>query len=303
LVASGAIATAMVVGGMGVRTAGASQKPVTTISVVAAENEYGNVASQIGGRYVHVVSIESNPNVDPHSYEVSPRVAQEVSSAQTVIQNGIGYDDFMNKIEAASPNHHRVVIEVQHLLGLPDNTPNPHLWYRPTTMPKVVAALVSDFSRMNPAQASFFKSRASVFDASLLPWLHALSQFKTTYPHTSVATTEPVADYMLQAAGTDNKTPFPLQADIMNGVDPAPQDVSLQNGLFAHHNVKVFVYNQQVTDPLTQSFIAAAKMAHVPVIGAYETMPAPGYDYQSWMLAEVRALLRAVADHVSTSRL
>jgi zinc/manganese transport system substrate-binding protein len=283
--------------------AGAAGHSVAPISVVAAENEYGNVASQIGGPYVHVVSIENNPNVDPHSYEVSPRVAQEVSSAQTVIQNGIGYDEFMDKIEAASPNHRRVVIDVQRLLGLSDSTPNPHLWYRPTTMPKVVSALVADFSRLDPAHSGYFKSRATAFDVSLLPWLHALQQFKAKYPHTPVATTEPVADYMLQAAGTDNETPFPLQADIMNGVDPAPQDVSFQDGLFAQHKVKVFVYNQQVTDPLTASFISAAKQAHIPVVGVYETMPVPGYDYQTWMLAEVTALQKAVVDHVSTSKL
>jgi zinc/manganese transport system substrate-binding protein len=118
-----------------------------------------------------------------------------------------------------------------------------------------------------------------------------------------VATTEPVADYMLEAAGTRNLTPFRLQADIMNGVDPSPQDVTLQTELLTQHKVKVFVYNQQVTDSLTQSFIAAAKKADVPVIGVYETMPVPGYDYQTWMLAEVEALQKAVADKVSTVKL
>ena len=74
-----------------------------TIAVVAAENQYGNVAAQVGGQYVSVTSVESNPNTDPHSYEVSPDVAQEIGGAQVIIQNGIGYDDFMTKIEAASP--------------------------------------------------------------------------------------------------------------------------------------------------------------------------------------------------------
>ena len=117
-----------------------------------------------------------------------------------------------------------------------------------------------------------------------------------------MATTEPVADYMLQAAGADNLTPFSLQADIMNGVDPSPQDVSLQTSLFAQHKVKVFVYNQQVTDTLTQTFITAAQSAHIPVIGVYETMPTPGFTYQSWMLAEVNALQKAVAHGVSTQQ-
>ncbi len=108
---------------------------------------------------------------------------------------------------------------------------------------------------------------------------------------------------MLDAAGTVNLTPFTFQADVMNGVDPSPQDVTLQNGLFSGHKVKVFLYNQQVTDSLTQSLLATAHQDGIPVVGVYETMPVPGYDYQSWMLAEVKALQRAVADRVSTERL
>jgi zinc/manganese transport system substrate-binding protein len=274
-----------------------------TIAVVAAENEYGNVAAQIGGTDVSVTSVESNPNTDPHSYEVSPDVAQEISAAQVVIQNGIGYDDFMSKIEAASPSSARRVLIVQHLLGLPDTTPNPHLWYNPATMPKVADALAADFAAIQPAHAAYFQANATTFIASLDPWLQALAAFKAQYGGTPVATTEPVADYMLTAAGADNLTPFRLQADIMNGVDPSPQDLSSQTALFAQHKVKVFVYNQQVTDTLTQSFITAAQSAHIPVIGVYETMPTPGFTYQSWMLAEVNALTNAVAHGVSTQHL
>ena len=118
-----------------------------------------------------------------------------------------------------------------------------------------------------------------------------------------MATTEPVGDYLLQAAGTRNLTPFAFQADIMNGVDPAPQYVSLPEGLFSGHKVKVFLYNQQVTDSLTASFLAAAHRDGIPVVGVYETMPEPGYDYQSWMLAETTALERAVQHKISTEKL
>jgi zinc/manganese transport system substrate-binding protein len=108
---------------------------------------------------------------------------------------------------------------------------------------------------------------------------------------------------MIQAAGARNLTPFGFQRDVMNGVDPSPQDVSLQNSLFSGHKVRVFLYNQQVTDTLTESFLGLARKYGVPVVGLYETMPTPGYTYQSWMLAEVRALQKAVADKITTSRL
>jgi zinc/manganese transport system substrate-binding protein len=275
----------------------------TVINAIGAENEYANVLGQIGGRYVHVSSILNNPNTDPHTFEASPQVAQEVSAAQLIVQNGVGYDTFMNKIESASPDPSRKVIIVQNLLGLPDNTPNPHLWYSPKTMPAAAKAMAADLSALLPAHKAFFQANLVKFDKSLTPWFDAIAAFKAKYPNTPVATTEPVADYMLQAAGTDNLTPFTFQADIMNGVDPAPEDIALENGFFTQHKVKVFCYNQQVVDALTTSIRETALKAGVPVVGVYETMPTPGYDYQSWMLAEVNALQKAVADKVSTQKL
>jgi zinc/manganese transport system substrate-binding protein len=289
---------------------GASGSGVTAggaIVAVGAENQYANAIEQVGGRYVKVSAIESNPNTDPHSFEASPSVAETVAAAGLVVQNGVGYDTFMERIESASggvgSNSRRRVIDVQKLLGLPDSTRNPHLWYSPRTMPAVARAIAADLSALAPAHAAYFRARAAAFEQSLAPWLQALRRFAAEYPDTPVATTEPVGDYMLEAAGTVNLTPFGLQADIMNGVDPAPQDVTLQNALFTSHRVKAFVYNQQVTDSLTQSFLEAAKRAGVPVVGVYETMPTPGYDYQSWMLAEVQALRRAVAEKRSTQKL
>ena len=273
------------------------------IAAVGAENEYANVIEQIGGRYVKVTAIESNPNTDPHSFEASPSVAQAVSSAKLVVENGVGYDTYMEKIESASSSSSRKVINVQHLLGLPDSTANPHLWYKPETMPALVRALLSDLSTLQPAHAAYFKANAAKFEASLEPWRAALKQFSARYPNTTLATTEPVGDYMLEAAGVKNLTPFTLQAAIMNGTDPAPQDVSFQEELFSGGRVKAFVYNQQVTDSLTQSFLKAAARHGVPVVGVYETMPTPGYDYQTWMLAEVRALERAVGQRESTQKL
>jgi zinc/manganese transport system substrate-binding protein len=295
IVAAGAIALA----GCGSVTTASDGR----ILAVGAENEYANVIEQIGGRYVQVSAIESNPNTDPHTFEASPSVAETVASAKLIVQNGVGYDTYMNKIESASENGSRQVIDVQKLLGLPESTPNPHLWYKPATMPAVASALVAALSKLAPDHAAYFRSKAARFDNSLQPWLAAIAHFKARYPDTPVATTEPVGDYMLEAAGTKNETPFALQADIMNGVDPAPQSVTLQKGLFAGHAVKVFIYNQQVTDSLTDSFLAEAKQNGVPVVGVYETMPTPGYDYQTWMLAEVKALERAVANKALTQKL
>jgi zinc/manganese transport system substrate-binding protein len=287
----------------GCAAAGSPASAHGRILAVGAENEYANVISQIGGRYVEANAVMSNPNTDPHTFEASPSVARTVAAARLIVQNGVGYDDFMSKIEGATHDASRKVIDVQDLLHLPNSTPNPHLWYSPRTMPAVAHALAVDLSAIQPAHAAYFRANAARFVASLAPWKRALAQFSRRYPDTTVATTEPVGDYMLQAAGVDNLTPFSLQADIMNGTDPAPQAVSLQDALFSGRRVKVFVYNQQVTDSVTRGFLAAAAHAHIPVVGVYETMPAPGYDYQSWMMAELDALTRAVAHGISTRSL
>jgi zinc/manganese transport system substrate-binding protein len=283
--------------------AGNTGNGTASIKAIGAENEYANVIQQIGGKYVQVTAIMSNPNTDPHTFEASPAVAREISNADLIVQNGVGYDQWATDIEKAVPASNRKIVDVQELLGLPESTPNPHLWYNPATMPKVATAIAADLAAIQPAHAGYFKANAATFTRSLSAWTQAIATFKTQNPNTPVATTEPVADYMLQAAGADNMTPWAFQADIMNGTDPSPQNVAAEKALFTQHKVKVFLYNQQVTDTLTDSFIDLAHANGVPVVGVYETMPTPGYDYQTWMTAEVNALDKAVTAKVSTEHL
>ncbi|HUC19684.1 MAG TPA: zinc ABC transporter substrate-binding protein [Acetobacteraceae bacterium] len=274
----------------------------TIIHAVGIENEYADVISQIGGQYVQVAAIETDPNTDPHTFEVSPKVAQEIAASTLIVKNGLGYDSWADRIITAAPNAGRRVIDAQQLLDLPENTPNPHLWYDPKTMSAVAKAVAADLSALEPTETAFFQANETKFDDSLKAWLASMASFKARYRGTPIAVTEPVADYMLQAAGCDIATPFSLQAAIMNGTDPSPQDVTTQNTLFSGHKVEVFVYNQQVTDSLTQSFLTLARRNVIPIVGVYETMP-NGYHYQAWMVAEVEALRKAVTDKISTEKL
>ena len=303
LAAGAALLAMFAAGSMSIASPAPAGTNAGPIVAVGAENEYADVISQIGGPYVRVSAIMSNPNTDPHEFEASASVAEIVSKAQLIVQNGVGYDTFMNRIEAASSLRGRDVIVAQQLLGFSSNIFNPHLWYNPRTMPLVAKAVASDLSKLEPAHAGYFQANDTHFVRSLRPWLNAVASFKKQHPGTPVAVTEPVADYMLQAAGADIMTPESLQSAIMNGTDPSPQDISLEGTLITGHKVKVFLYNQQVTDSLTASFLADANKAHVPVVGVYETMPVPGYHYQSWMLAEVNALKAALTKGTSTVRL
>ena len=270
---------------------------------IGVENEYADVLSQIGSPYISVRAIETNPNTDPHQFEASPAVAGEVARASLVVENGLGYDAWIEPLIAAAPRPGRRVIVVSRLLGLPPDTVNPHLWYDPRTMPAVAQAAAAAFAAMEPAHAAYFAAHVRRLDVSLAPWRAQLAAFRKSYGGTPVAVTEPVADAMLEAAGCRVLTPLALQLAIMNGTDPAPQDVAAEQTLLRARAVKVLVYNQQVTDPLTASFLQLARAQRIPVVGVYETMPEPGYHYQGWMLAELEALRAAVAHGVSTRTL
>jgi zinc/manganese transport system substrate-binding protein len=273
------------------------------IAAVGAESQYASVIRQVGGQYVTVTAIMSNPNTDPHSFEASPRVARTVSEARLIVQNGLGYDDFMSKIESAVSGSGRTVINAQHLLGLPDSTPNPHLWYEPATMPAVAKAVAADLSAIQPGHRAYFQHNLATFDASLGTWRQAIERFAADHPGAPVATTEPVADYLLQAMRANNRTPFSFQEALMNGNDPSPQDVAYQESLLRGREVKAFVYNEQVTDTLTDSLKRLAGQYGIPIVGVYETMPPSGYSYQTWMTAETNAISNAVAYGRSTPTL
>jgi len=281
--------------------AGATSSHV--IQAVGAENQYANVIAQVGGRYVNVEAVMSNPATDPHEFEASTSVAREIASAQLIVQNGAGYDTFMHQLESASSSSSRKVVTVQTLLGLSASTKNPHLWYEPAAMPRVAKVVAHDLSVLDPSHASYFAHRLSSFDASMSKVTDAIDTFRATFARERVATTEPVADYLLTALGLRNSTPFSFQADVMNGVDPSPEDVTFQQQLLTTHAVKVFCYNAQVSSPVTISLRDLAKKSHVPVVAVYETMPTPGFDYQTWMIAEIDALTNALAHHRSTTSL
>lgn len=279
-----------------------SSGEVQKIVAIGAENEYADVISQIGGQYVSVTGIMSNPETDPHTYEASTKDAALVGKATLVVENGLGYDDFMDKLASGSPNAGRTVINVAKALGYADSTPNPHLWFKPDTMPKVAELVAQALEKQMPAQKRTFEDNLSKFKSSLSTWTEEIAALKKDYSGAGVAVTEPVSDYLVDAAGLANKTPWAYQAAVMNGTDPAPQDVKTQQELFTGKTVKAFLYNRQAVDDSTKALLALAQKNGIPVVGVYETMPA-NYTYQKWMEAETTAVRSAIEKGVSTEEL
>ena len=268
------------------------------VNVVAAENAYGDVIAQIGGRHVHVTSIISNPNADPHSYESSTTDAAAVAQAQLIVVNGLGYDAFMQKLEDASPRRGRVVIDVGRVFGRKVGD-NPHQWYDPATMPRVGALVVAQLVKDDPPDAATFRANLRAFDASLAAYTRVIAQVKRRFVGTPVAVTEPVFGYALDAAGLRVLTPRSFQLAIQEGNDPAPQDVQIEKGLFTGNKVKLFAYNQQAVAPITAGLLPLARAHHIPIVGVYETKPL-SMSYQQWMVAEMTAVYKALSAGVST---
>ncbi len=263
------------------------------INAVAGENFYGDLVSRVGGDLVSVTSILSDPNVDPHTYESSPQNAQQVADATLVVENGLGYDAFLDHLIGASPRSDRKVINVQSLLGIADGS-NPHVWYDPQTMPKVARAVADDIEALQPSSKSTVEANLTAYLGSFAPLTAKIAELKTKYPGTPVAFTEPVPGYLVTALGWQSLTPEGFAKSIEDGTDPAPADVATMQDLLTGHKVKVLLYNSQATSPVTESIKTLAGASGVPVVGVSETIPQSGESFVDWQLAQLTAIEAAL---------
>ena len=194
------------------------------IGVVAAENFWGDIITQIGGSHVKVTAIISDPNADPHEYESDARDAAAIAEAQFVLENGLGYDDFMDKLLSASPSSSRDVLSVEKILSVRGADPNPHIWYDTARLPQVAAAIVGELSKLDPSGAADFEANGQTFDASLAPITNVISEIKSRYSGDLIAYTERVPGYLVDAAGLRLGVPGTFAQAVEDGNDPSPAD-------------------------------------------------------------------------------
>ncbi|MBK1865601.1 metal ABC transporter solute-binding protein, Zn/Mn family [Aestuariivirga sp. YIM B02566] len=260
------------------------------IKIVAAENFYGDVARQIGGDAVEVVSILNNPDQDPHLFEASPSVARAISDARIVIANGVDYDPWIGTLLSASPSSARKLIVVGDLAGKKTGD-NPHLWYDPRNVLAMARQLSSVLAEEDAANISVYARRLADFEASLQPVSDRIAEVRGHYAGTPVAATEPVFGYMFDALGLEVKeTSF--QNSVMNDTEPSASDVAAFENDLKTHKIKLLVYNSQATDPAAERLKSLAEQAGIPVVGATETQP-DGKSYQSWMMSGVAEVGKA----------
>jgi len=252
------------------------------LSVVTSTNVYGQIASVIGADRVDVTSIISDPSADPHSYEANTRTQLELSEADVVIENGGGYDDFVNTM-LSGENSHAVVLNAVELGGhAKDVDLNEHVWYDFPSMGKLVTRLVSVLSAADPAGAATYEANGAAFQQQLGRLESTEAAIKQAHAGVGVAITEPVPLYLLHAAGLVDKTPAQFSEAVEEGTDVSPLVLKRTTDLFDRRQVAALVYNEQTSGPETEQVRKAAEANDIPALGVSETLPA-GKTYLTWM--------------------
>jgi zinc/manganese transport system substrate-binding protein len=261
------------------------------IQIVAAENFYGDIAKQIGGPDAKVTSILSNPDQDPHLFEVSPSVGRNVSAARVVIYNGMDYDPWMERLLRAARSANRKTIVVADLVGKKTGD-NPHIWYSPATMLALARSLCETLIADDPGNKVAYERRLARFEASVKPIQAMIAELRQRLAGTPATATEPIFGYMFDALGMQVRNQS-FQLAVMNSTEPSASDIAAFEDDLRTHRVKLLIYNSQATDPIADRMEKIAKASNIPVVGATETEPA-GKDYQGWMMSELGAVDQAL---------
>jgi zinc/manganese transport system substrate-binding protein len=268
------------------------------VAVVASTDVYGSLASAVGGDFANVTAIISDPDQDPHEYQADAQNQLALSKAKVIIENGAGYDDFVDAMLSTAKNPGATVLNAADISGYDQNPAdgdfNEHLWYDFPTVGRLVDQLVSALSAAAPAEASVFEANGASVKDQLTAFEKTESALKAKYAGEGAAITEPVPLYMLSAMGLDNKTPEPFSEAIENDTDVAPDVLQQTLALFSGKQVALLAYNEQTTGAQTQAVLDAANQAGIPVVPVTETLP-DGTDYFGWMKGNLDAIGAALA--------
>lgn len=264
------------------------------IQVVAAENFWGSIASQVGGSHVQVTSIIVNPDTDPHAYEPTPSDARLIAQAQYVIVNGAGYDAWAPKLLDANPASGRTVLTVGDLFGKKEGD-NPHMWYSPSYVDQVVDRMGSDLAKIDSADASAITQQAAQYKSTGLKDYHdTVSAIKAKYSGTRVGATESIAAYLAHGTGLNLVTPSSYLKAVSEGTDPSAADKAEVQNEIASRSIKVFIFNSQNSTPDIQGLVDKATAQGIPVVKITETLAPATATFQDWQTAQLKDLLHAL---------
>jgi zinc/manganese transport system substrate-binding protein len=265
-----------------------------TVRVVAAENFWGSIASQLGGDRATTASIITNPNEDPHSYEPTASDARQLASAQLVIVNGVGYDPWAPKLLAANPESGRTALTVGDLLHLKEGD-NPHRWYDPVEVEAVANAITADLKKLDPKHAAYYDQRHAQFENQGLATYHRLiAEIKAHYSRTAVGASESIFALQAPALGLNLITPASFLKAISEGTEVSAQDTLTVQRQLSQHRVKVWIYNSQNATPEIQRLNALARSKQIPIATITETLSPASASFEQWQVAQLRRIEQAL---------
>jgi zinc/manganese transport system substrate-binding protein len=284
-------------GGSTGSTAGASSG---RLRVVAAENFWGSIAGQLGSGKVSVQSIIVNPNTDPHSYEPTAADAIAFARSQIAIVNGIGYDAWASKLISANPSSSRAVLNAGELLGLKEGG-NPHQWYSPSSVRRVIDQIVADYQRLDPKDGAYFDQQRAVFETQgLSQYNRLIGEIRSRYAGVPVGYSESIFQPLGEALGLKLMTPYSFANAIAEGTDVSAADKQTVDTQTQSRQIKVWVYNSQNATPDVQRVNQLARAAHIPITTITETLSPASATFEQWQVAELRSLQQAL--HLATGR-
>jgi zinc/manganese transport system substrate-binding protein len=268
----------------------ASGKP----EVVVAESFWGSIASQLAGDRAHVTSLISNPDTDPHDYDATPRDAQLLARARYVIFNGAGYDPWAPKLLAANPVSDRHVLDIGSLLAVAPGA-NPHVWYSPDYVDRVIGRIAADLGDIDPAGRSYFEEQAAHYRTDALAVYHtAIAAMRAKYAGTPVGASESIFVYLAAATGLNLVTPSAYMNAVSEGGEPTAADRATVDRQVSSKQVRVFVFNSQNSTPEVQGVVDRARAVGIPVVEITETPVPASLSFQDWQTRQLQSLLAAL---------
>jgi zinc/manganese transport system substrate-binding protein len=265
-----------------------------TIKVVAAENFWGSIASQLGGDHVQVKSIIDNPNADPHDYEPTAADGRAVATAQYTIVNGVGYDAWADKLLSANPGGGRTDLKVGDLVGIKPGG-NPHRWYSPDDVHQVIEKITADYKKMDPADAAYFDAQKKTFETmTLAPYNKLIADIKAKYAGTPIGASESIVTPLAAGLGLKMLTPESFLSAVSEGTDPTAKDKQTIDQQINGKQIKLYIYNSQNATPDVQAQVKAAKAKGIPVATVTETLTPAGASFQAWQVRQLQGIEKAL---------
>ncbi|MDQ2880994.1 MAG: zinc ABC transporter substrate-binding protein [Actinomycetota bacterium] len=267
----------------------------TKIAVVAAENFWGSIAAQVGGEHVTVHSIIASPDTDPHDYEPTPADGRALATAQYVIANGVGYDPWVAKLVNANPAPARSVLTVGELVGVKEGG-NPHRWYSPDDVHRVVEQIAADYERIDPTDAGYFDQRKQTYEThGLAGYDQLIADIKSKYGATPIGASESIVTPLVEGLGLRLATPESFLDAVSEGTDPTAADKITVDQQIKTKQIKIFVFNRQNSTPDVAALVTAAKDHGIPVATVTETLVPATASFQDWQVGQLRGIEQALS--------